>query len=87
MFNSFFFGAMTIRPPYFTAPKVVYQNFSYTKISNKKFRKIHYYANVKYKRNSQKYCEKNLGRNNFVKRKIFAKKNSIRKIFTKIKSL
>ena len=55
------------------------------KISNKKFRKIHYFANIKYKINSRKYCEKNLRRNIFVKRKIFAKINSIKKIFTKKK--
>ena len=36
--------------------------------------KIHYFANIKYKRNSRKYCEKNLRRNILVKRKIFAKK-------------
>ena len=50
-----------------------------SKISNKKFRKIHYFANMKYKKNWRKYCEKNLRRNIFVKRKIFAKKNSIKK--------
>ena len=53
------------------------------KISNKKFRKIHYFANIKYKRNSRKYCENNLRRNIFVKRKIFAKKNSIIKFSPK----
>ena len=57
--------------------------FAISKISNKKFRKIHYFANIKYKRNSRKYCEKNLRRNICMKRKIFAKKNSIIKIFTK----
>ena len=59
------------------------KKFAISKISNKKFRKIHYFANIKYKRNLRKYCEKNLRRNIFVKRKIFAKKNSIIKIFTK----
>ena len=67
----------------------VHQNGKTKKIRNKqnfekkKFLKIHYFANIKYKRNSRKYCEKNLRRNIFVKRKIFAKKNSIIKIFTK----
>ena len=56
-----------------------------SKISNKKFRKIHNFANIKYKRNSRKYCEKNRRRNIFVKRKIFAKKNWIKKIFTQKK--
>ena len=51
-------------------------------MSNKKFRQRNYSANIKYKRNSRKYCEKNLRRNIFVKRKIFAKKNSIIKIIT-----
>ena len=37
-----------------------------TKISNKKFRKIHCSANIKYKQNSRKYSEKNLHRNIFV---------------------
>ena len=50
------------------------KKFSISKISNKKFREIHYFANTKYERNSQKYFAKNLGRNIFVKRKIFAKK-------------
>ena len=45
-----------------------------SKISNKKFRKIHYFANIKYKRNSRKYSEKNFLRNIFVKRNIFAEK-------------
>ena len=51
--------------------------FPYTKIAkiDKKFRKIHYFANIKYERNSRKYCGKNMRRNIFVKRKIFAKKN------------
>ena len=40
-------------------------------------------ANIKYIRNSRKYCEKNVRRNIFVKRKIFPKKNSIIKIFVK----
>ena len=55
-----------------------------SKISNKKFRKIHYFANIKYKRNLRKYCKKNLLRNIFVKREIFAKKNSM-KIFAEKK--
>ena len=58
------------------------KKFAISKISNKKFRKIQYFANIKYKRNSQKYCEKNRRRNIFVKRKIFAIKNSIKKIFS-----
>ena len=61
------------------------KKFAISEISNKKFRRIHYFANIKYKRNSRKYYEKNLRRNIFVKRKIFAKKNSIKKIFTKKK--
>ena len=56
-----------------------------SKVSKKKFRKIHDFANIKYERNLPKYCEKNLRRNIFVKRKIFTKKNSIKKIFTKKK--
>ena len=52
-----------------------------TKISNKKFRKIHYFTNIKNKRNLRKYCEKNLRRNIFVKRKIFAKKKFDKKNF------
>ena len=42
-------------------------------------------VHIKYERNSRKYCEKNLRRNIFVRRKIFAKKNSIKKMFTKKK--
>ena len=34
------------------------KKFPISKISNKKFRKIHYFANIKYKRNSREYCEK-----------------------------
>ena len=59
------------------------KKFAISKISNKKFRKIHYVANIKYERNSRKYCGKNLRRNIFVKRKIFAKKNSIKKFSPK----
>ena len=58
------------------------KKFALSNIWNKKFRKIHYSANIKDKRNYRKYCEKILCRNIFVKRKIFAKKNSITKIFT-----
>ena len=77
-------------PKKFTIFFSVHQNcktkkFAISQISNKNFRKIHYFANMKYKRNSRKYCENNLRRNIFVKRKIFAKKNSIIKIFTKKK--
>ena len=61
------------------------KKFAISRISNKKFLKIHYFANIKYKRNSPKYCEKNLCRNIFVKRKIFAKRNTIKKIFSKKK--
>ena len=53
--------------------KLQNKNFAISKISNIKFRKIHYFANIKYRRNI------------FVERKIFAKKNSIEKIFTKKK--
>ena len=53
------------------------KKFAISKISNKKFRKIHYFANIKYKRKSQKYCDKNFRRNIFVKRKVFAKKKSL----------
>ena len=59
------------------------KKFAISKVSNKKFRKIHYFANIKFKRNSRKYCEKNLRGNCFVKRKIFAKKKFDNKIFTK----
>ena len=62
------------------------KKFAISTISNKEFLKIHYFANIKYKRNSQKYCENNLRRNIFVKRKIFDKKNSIIKIFIKKKN-
>ena len=62
------------------------KKFAISKISNKKFRKIHYFAKIKYKRNSRKYGEKNLRTNIFVKKKKnFAKKNSIIKIFTRKK--
>ena len=67
------------------AKKIFNFFFRTPKLQNKKFRKIHYFANIKYKRNSRKYCEKNLSRNIFVKRKMFGKKNSIIKIFTKKK--
>ena len=70
---------------FFRTPKLQNKQFAISKISNTKFRKIHYFANIKYKRNSQKYCEKNLNRNIFGKKKIFAKKNSIIKISTKKK--
>ena len=68
--------------------RYVHQNcktkkFARSKILNKKIRKIHYFAKIKYKRNARKYCEKNLRRNIFVKRKIFAKKNLCKKIFVK----
>ena len=58
---------------FFRTPKLQNKKFPISKISNKKFRKIHYFANIKYKKNI------------FVKRKIFAKKNSIKNIFTKKK--
>ena len=60
------------------------KKFAISKISNKKFRKIHYFANIKYKRNLRKYCEKNLRRDIFVKRKIVTK-NSIKKMLTEKK--
>ena len=68
----------------FTIVFFVHQNyktkkFAISKISNTKFRKH------QIQRNSRKYCEKNLRRNIFVKKKIFANKNSIIKIFTKKK--
>ena len=59
---------------FFPHTKIAKKKFAISKISNKKFRKINYFANIKYKRNLRKYCEKNLRRNIFVKRKIFAKK-------------
>ena len=59
------------------------KKFAISKISNTKFRKIHNFANIKYKRNSRKYCEKNLRRNIFVKRKIFTKKKFVEKNFRK----
>ena len=59
------------------------KKFAINKIPNKKFRKIHYFANIKYKRNSRKYCEENLRRNIFVKRKIFTKKKCVEKNFRK----
>ena len=68
---------------FFCRPKCKTKKFAIRKISNEKFRKIHYFANIKYKRNSRKYCDKNLRRNIFVKRKIFAKKNSIKKFSLK----
>ena len=57
------------------------KKFAISKIWNKKFRKIHYFANIKYKRNRRKYCGKNLRRNIFGKekfspKKIFRKRNS-----------
>ena len=58
---------------FFRTPKLQNKKFAISKISNKKFRKIHYFANIKYKRKI------------FVKRKIFAKKNLIKNIFTKTK--
>ena len=63
------------------------QFFPYTKISNKKFRKIHYFANIKYKRNSRKYCEKKsfrqkkLDKKNFYQKKICRKKFVVKKNF------
>ena len=57
------------------------KKFAISKISNKKFRNIHYFANIKYKRNSRKCCEKFFRRNSFVKRKIFAKKKFDNKNF------
>ena len=60
------------------------KKFAISKISNEEFRKIHYFANIKYKINSRKYWEKNLRINSFVKRQICAKKFD-KKIFTKKK--
>ena len=59
------------------------KKFAVSKISNKKFRKIHYFAKIKYKRNPRKYFEKNLRRNIFVKKKNFRRKKFDKKIFTK----
>ena len=59
------------------------KNFAKRKVSNKKFRKIHYFATIEYKTNPRSYCAKNLRRNIFVKRKIFAKKNFSKKTFVK----
>ena len=67
---------------FFRIPKCK-KKFAISKTLNKKFRKIHYFANIKYKINSRKHCEKNFRRNIFVQRKIFAKKNSIKKMFTR----
>ena len=59
---------------FFPYTKFGKKKFAISKISNNFFCKIHYFANIKYKINSRKYCEKNFRRNIFVKRKIFAKK-------------
>ena len=59
---------------FFRTLKLQTKKFAISKVSNKKFHKIHYFANIKYKRNSRKNSEKNLRRNIFVKRKILAKK-------------
>ena len=56
---------------FFRTPKLQNKKFTMSKISNNKFRKIHYFANIKYRRNI------------LVKGKIFAKKNSIKKICKK----
>ena len=68
---------------FFRTPKLQNKKFATSEISNKKFRKIHYFANIKYEGNSRKYCEKNLSRNIFVKRKIFTKKKFVEKNFHK----
>ena len=70
---------------FFRTPKLQQKKFAISKISKKKFCKINYFANIKYNRNSRKYCEKNLRRNIFVKKKNFRQKNSIKIFFTKNK--
>ena len=66
---------------FFPYTKIAKQKkFAISKISNKKFRKIHYFTNIKYKRNSRKYCEKNLRRYIFWK-KNFRQKKFYNKIF------
>ena len=62
--------------------KKIYNFFSgKPKLQNKKIRNEQNFKKKKF----AKYCEKNLRRNIFVKRKIFAKENSMIKIFTKKK--
>ena len=55
------------------------KKFATSKISNKKFRKIHYFANIKYKRNSRKYCEKKNFRQKKFDKKNFHQKKICRK--------
>ena len=57
------------------------KKFAISKILNTKFCKIHYFANIKYKRNSQKYCGKNL--RNFCEKKNFRQKKLVEKNFRK----
>ena len=50
------------------------KKFAISKISNKKFREIHYFANTKYKRNSRKYCEKTSSQKYLCEKKKFRQK-------------
>ena len=70
------------------------KKFAISKISNKKFRTIHYFTNIKYKRNSRKYvlskkslqkyfCEKKNFRQKKMDKKIFVKKICRKKTFEK----
>ena len=61
------------------------KKFAISKISNKKFRKIDYFANIKYKRNSRKYCKEIFPEIFLWKEKFSPKKNTTKKIFTKKK--
>ena len=58
-------------------------------MSNEKFRKIHYFANIKYKRNSQKYYEKKFSPKNTIKnfspKKKFVEKNFRKENLSKIR--
>ena len=54
------------------------KKFALSKISNKKFRKIHYFANIKYKRNSRKYCQKKSLLKYFCENKNFLQKNFLK---------
>ena len=59
------------------------KNFAIRRISNKKFRKIHYFANIIYKRNSRKYCEKKSSQKHFCEKKNFRQKKFDKKICRK----
>ena len=60
---------------FFPYTKVVKQKkIAISKISNNKFRKIHYFANIKYKRDSRKYCEEKSSQKYFCEKKNFRQK-------------